>query len=171
MREWDDNDWPLAHLLTFRTYGTWQHGDPRGSIDRYHNKFRGPRVPENPVMHGQHDAKLKSKPVLLDARQRSLVEDAIREVCTFRGWVLLAINIRTNHVHVVVWIGTSKPEAALRDFKAYATRSLRSAGCWKFSHGPWGDGGSKRYLWKESSVGNACEYVIHGQGDDLPDSF
>jgi hypothetical protein len=25
---------PIAFLLTFRTYGTWLHGDPRGSFQR-----------------------------------------------------------------------------------------------------------------------------------------
>ena len=38
--EWDDNEFPLAYLLTFRTYGTWHHGDERGSVDRRSfNKF------------------------------------------------------------------------------------------------------------------------------------
>lgn len=60
---WDDNVFPLAYLITFRTYGTWLHGDERGSIDRYHNTFRGPRVPENPVMQKQQEVKLKSPPV------------------------------------------------------------------------------------------------------------
>ena len=33
----DDNDSPLAlpltYWITFKCYETWQHGDPRGSID------------------------------------------------------------------------------------------------------------------------------------------
>ena len=28
---------PAGHFLTFRTYGTWLHGDARGSVDRFHN--------------------------------------------------------------------------------------------------------------------------------------
>jgi hypothetical protein len=24
---WEENTFPLAYLLTFRTYGTWLHGD------------------------------------------------------------------------------------------------------------------------------------------------
>jgi len=31
---WNDTDLPLAHLITFRCYGTWRYGDERGSIDR-----------------------------------------------------------------------------------------------------------------------------------------
>ncbi|MDQ3490280.1 MAG: hypothetical protein M3449_04330 [Acidobacteriota bacterium] len=40
MTTWNDTDIPLAFLTTFRTYGTWLHGDKRGSIDRFHNVFR-----------------------------------------------------------------------------------------------------------------------------------
>ena len=29
--------YPLGFLITFRCYGTWLHGDERGSIDRGHN--------------------------------------------------------------------------------------------------------------------------------------
>ena len=28
---WNDTDTPLAYLITFRSYGTWLHGDERGS--------------------------------------------------------------------------------------------------------------------------------------------
>jgi len=37
---WNDTDTPLAYLITFRAYGTWLHGDARGSIDRFHNRYR-----------------------------------------------------------------------------------------------------------------------------------
>ena len=34
MRDFDENEFPLAYLITFRCYGTWVHGDERGSMDR-----------------------------------------------------------------------------------------------------------------------------------------
>ena len=170
MALWDDNEFPLAYLITFRTYGTWLHGDERGSIDRYHNKFRGPRVPANQTMQIQQGAKLKSEAVTLNAVQRAVVVHAIQHVCLYRGWKICAINVRTNHIHVVVSAAV-RPEKIVRDFKAYATRALRDAQLWSNEHSPWVDGGSKRYLWKENSVQNACEYVVNGQGWDLPDYF
>jgi hypothetical protein len=30
---WNDRDIPLAYLTTFRCYGTWLHGDDRGSVE------------------------------------------------------------------------------------------------------------------------------------------
>ena len=30
----DFKDAPLAYFISFRTFGTWLHGDRRGSVDR-----------------------------------------------------------------------------------------------------------------------------------------
>jgi hypothetical protein len=122
---WNDNDTLVGYLITIRTYGTWLPGDERGSIDRYHNVYRGPRVDPNKVLEDQHRRKLKSEPLTLDPIKRIAVDEAIREVCENRGWTLHAINVRTNHAHSVVSIGIEKPERALNAFKAYGTRKLR----------------------------------------------
>ena len=79
------------------------------------------------------------------------------------------MNVRTNHVHTVVSIGTRKPEIALNAFKANATRKMRESICWINKLSPWADKGSNRYLWNEQSVGRAIEYVLFAQGDELPD--
>ena len=118
----------------------------------------------------RHNAQvLKGQPVTLDASQRQSVEAAIRETCAFRQWHLHAVNARTNHVHTVVSIGLIKPERALTAFKANATRQMRQAGCWRHESSPWTEKGSKRYLWNERSVARAIDYVLYGQGDELPD--
>jgi REP element-mobilizing transposase RayT len=166
---WNDSDEPLAYLITFRTYGTWLPGDERGSIDRYHNVYVGPRAAPNPVMEEQNRKRLKSTPVILSKQQIDAVDAAIREVCRHRNWALQAINVRTNHAHAVAAIGPIKPHRALNAFKAYGTRKMRETGCWRFEHSPWAEGGSKRWLWTEEHVQNACDYVIHGQGNDLRD--
>ena len=105
----------------------------------------------------------------MSATQRASVEHAIRDTCSRRSWDLHAFNVRTNHVHTVVSIGIKKPEIALNAFKANATRQMREDGCWCHAHSPWVDKGSKRHLWNERSVQLAIEYVLYGQGDDLPD--
>jgi hypothetical protein len=72
-------------------------------------------------------------------------------------------------VHTVVSIGVKKPELALNAFKANATRQMREDGCWWMAHSPWVDRGSKRYLWNESSLEKAIDYVLYRQGDELPE--
>jgi REP element-mobilizing transposase RayT len=166
---WNDTDIPLAHLITFRCYGTWLHGDERGSVDPEHNVYKQPYAAAN-VKRNQHNrTMLKSEPVVLDAARRDSVEAAIRDTCLHRKWTLRAVNVRTNHAHVVVSIGVKKPQVALNAFKANATRQMREDGCWPFAYSPWVDKGSCRYLWNERSVERAIDYVINGQGDELPD--
>ena len=106
----------------------------------------------------------------LSEARRTAVEIAIRGVCAHRGWVLYAINVRTNHVHAVV-SAACKPEKILNDFKAYATRGMRAAGLWKRATTLWAEKGSRRYLWKEKSVARAIDYVLHHQGNDLLPDF
>ena len=166
---WNDTDVPLAHLITFRTFGTWLHGDLRGSVDRNNNIFGAPRLDHTPARKDHVRSLLKREPVLLDAARRSSVEIAIRETCTIRSWELLAINVRTNHAHIVVAIGSLKPDAALIAFKANATRQMREDGCWNSDATPWVVKGSRRNLWNERSVARAIDYVLYGQGDELPD--
>jgi REP element-mobilizing transposase RayT len=158
---------PLAYLITFRCYGTWLHGEVRGSIDRRRYHRYGTRdMPPNKKILSDEVRTLKSEPVLLDKRQRAVVDGAIREVCVQRKYSLYAVNVRTNHVHVVV--GTSRtPEIVMNSFKSYATRKLREASLVSADLKPWARHGSTRYLWTEEQLSQGIEYVMFGQGNEL----
>ena len=166
---WNDTDTPIAYLISFRCYGTWLHGDERGSINRFNNAFRSPYIEPNDGWKDRNVAKLKSEPVKLNAAQRKIVETAVREVCEYKNWLLHAINIRTNHGHTVVSTGEVPSRMALNAFKAYSTRHLRAKNLWLFQHSPWADKGSCRMLWNQESLHRAIEYVVNGQGGPLPD--
>lgn len=98
--DFQDRSQPLAYLITFRCYGTWLHGEDRGSVDRRHyNRYGTPDMPANKKIHEDERASLKTS---------AFVTSAIREVCNYRGYTLYAVNARTNHVHSVVSAG-SKP--------------------------------------------------------------
>ena len=165
---WNDTDKPLAYFISFRTYGTWLHGDKRGSIDRFNNRYGSPYLPANETWQRHNGKQMKADPLILGSRERSSVKYAISETCKFRKWDLQALNVRTNHVHSVV-TANRKPELVLNAFKANATRQLREDRLWTQEFSPWADKGSKRRLWNERSVANAIDYVLNGQGDDLPD--
>jgi REP element-mobilizing transposase RayT len=166
---WNNTDIPLAYLFTFRCYGTWLHGDERGSIDRFHNQYKSPYIPPNKRWQGYNTRSLKREPVTLGEDQQRSVEQSIRETCELRQWLLRALNVRTNHVHVVASIGEARPESALNAFKANATRQMRQDGRWPSAASPWADRGSNRYLWNERSVSRALDYVIKGQDGEIPD--
>ncbi len=154
---WNDTDTPLAYFISFRTYGTWLHGDKRGSIDRFHNRFRSPYIPQNEKWRQHNEQRLKAKPLILKARQRKSIETAIRETCNIREWWLQAVNVRTNHVHSVV-SANRKASLVLNALKANATRQLRQDGLWPHSFSPWaekvakGDSGTSGALPKQSTM-------------------
>ena len=164
---YDTNEYPLAYLITMRSYGTWLHGDERGSVNRVLNEYGMPRLRANPTLEKSDAVQMLHSAIVFDARQRPLIEQAIREVCRFRRYRLFAINIRTNHVHSVV-SASCKPELVMNSFKSYATRALREFGVLPGGTKPWSRHGSTRYLWKEWQVEAAINYVNHGQGDALP---
>ncbi len=166
--DFDGDTFPLAYLITFRCYGTWMHGDGRGSVDREeHNVYGTPRIAPNQKLEQADSTSLKHPPVTLDAPQRAAVEEAIREVCEYRGFRLDAVNVRTNHVHAVVAAGY-RPEGVMNAFKSYATRRLRELGLILPGTKMWARHGSTRYLWKPHYVEEAIGYVLYGQGDEPP---
>lgn len=132
----DSDPIPLAYLITFRSYGTWLHGDKRGSTDRFHNVYGKPHLPPSERRRQYERALMSSPRVILNSRQRAAVEQGIRETCKVRMWRLWAFNIRTNHVHSVV-SANCKAWQVLNALKANATRSLRQAGCWRSDVSPW----------------------------------
>lgn len=166
---WNDTDIPLAYLITFRCYGTWLHGDKRGSTNRFRNGFGSSPLPANQDWLQTNTGRMKRDPVKLNAKQRLCIENTIRETCRVLEWGLFAINVRTNHIHVVVSAGDRKAEGVLNALKSYSTRDMRKAGIWRATESPWSDKGSVRRLWNEKHILDAVEYVIDGQGGPLPE--
>jgi REP element-mobilizing transposase RayT len=161
---YEENQFPLAYLLTFRTFGTWLHGDVRWSVGksrrgRRESRLIQPNVPLQEAMAEEMD----QPAVVLNNLQRSAVESAIREVCEHREYSLRAVNARTNHVHSVV-SAQVKPEGIINTFKAYSTRKLRDEHLIARHLKVWSRGRSRRYLWKPRHVLGAIDYVLYSQG-------
>jgi REP element-mobilizing transposase RayT len=135
-------------------------------MDRRHNIYRTPKIAPNHPLQESDLKQLKSTPFALDAKKRSIVEQAVRNVCEHRRYILRGINVRTNHVHIVA-TAAREPEALLEAFKSYSTRELRKSGVISQTLKPWIRHGSTIYLWKERDVAKAIEYVMLSQGDDL----
>jgi REP element-mobilizing transposase RayT len=123
-------------------------------------------MPANRKLAQNEKDQLRNAAIMLNPAQRVVVEKAIREVCRHRGYGLVALNARTNHVHSVVR-ASCKPEHVMEAFKAYATRQLREAGLLDPDIKPWARHGSTPYLWtEEEAIERAVDYVINGQGEE-----
>ena len=159
---YEENPFPLAYLLTFRTFGTWLHGDERKSVGRNGDNIYGmPRIPPKPNLQKAMKKDVERETILSES-QRKVIEEAIAEVCRHRGYLLHAVNARTNHIHAVV-SAQMKPERIIDAFKSYATRRLRKNGLVPRSQKVWSRGRSREYLWKPRSVERAVDYVLNRQ--------
>jgi REP element-mobilizing transposase RayT len=161
-----DVSYPVAYFITWTCYGTWLHGDERGSVDRLQRAYGSPSVKPSRNRLLAARERLKGNPFALTAFARRSVDTAIRETAVRRGWTVVALNVRTNHVHAVV-SGQTRPEAILQAFKAWSTRRLAQAGLVPDGQKVWTRHGSTRYLWTERGVQMACAYVSEGQGPSL----
>jgi len=162
---YDENVFPLAYLLTFRTFGTWLHGDVRESVGRDgRNHYGKPRIQPKPEFESAMKEEMKQAPFILTKPMRRVVESAFKELCNRRGYGLGAVNVRTNHAHVVV-AAQMKPERIADALKAYATKMLREALLISSNTKVWSRGRSRRYLWKLRHLDCAIDYVLYCQGD------
>jgi REP element-mobilizing transposase RayT len=157
---------PLAYLITLRSYGTWLPGDPRGFVDRTHRGYRTPMAGPRPALERVMRAAQRDPPVALEPTGRAVVAEAIRQHCGHRGWSLRALDVRSEHLHVVV-AASGAPERVAIELKAWSTRRLVERGLFEQGRRVWGRGASTRYLWTLDAVEAACRYVCEGRGGPL----
>jgi len=153
-------------LITFRTYGSWLHGDARGSVDRHRNSPTQTRLPPKPAWESYERSRMTMPEVLFTEEQRAVATRAIENLACVRGWHLYATNVRTNHAHVVAGV-TGDVRQAVVAMKSAATVALRAAGLMAADAKVWSRGCSVRRLADVVAVRTACRYVIEGQGEGL----
>lgn len=157
----------IAYLITWRCYGTYLHGD-EGAVDRHNNTYGESRRVKSPRLYQAEREQMYHQPFMLTPRMRELVTTAIEATAMHKGWNLLAVNARSNHVHVVVSTD-GPPEIALTTFKAWSTRSLRKESPSLANEPIWARHGSTRYLFTDDAVTSAIHYVLEQQ--DAPERF
>jgi REP element-mobilizing transposase RayT len=153
---------PIAYLVTLRTYGTWLHGDDRGSQNRLANKWSTPKLAPNRALERAERAAMKHPAVQLGPASRAVLERTFLEVCKHRGWRLAAMNVRSEHAHLVV-SAQCRPELVLASLKAWASRRVYEEGLNPSHQKMWSRHGSTLYLWTASSLQRAVAYVHDGQ--------
>jgi hypothetical protein len=157
----------LGYFISFRTYGSWLHGDDRGSVDLDHNAPGTPMLRPAPARSNFERQLIKHEIITLDEERRFVVDAAIRAVCTFRRWSLHGLNVREQHVHSVV-SAEAAPERVMNDFKSWSTRRMVESGILAPDINAWVRHGSTRYLNTDESFSRATHYTLHEQGPPLP---
>ncbi len=158
---------PLGYLLTWTTFGTHLPGDDRGWVHPAMNEYGTPTGRPDSVLLETCEGVMGGSAYRLGERSRPVVMRAILDHCTHRAWRARAINVRTDHVHMVVSKTDRPPERLLGELKSWATRRLRAAGLAPTDSRLWTREGSTRYLFDEDSVFDSIDYVLFRQGVDL----
>ncbi|MCU1326377.1 MAG: hypothetical protein JWN34_1747 [Bryobacterales bacterium] len=142
------------YLITFSCYGTHLHGSESGSVDRNHNVF-GSRIigAHGDTAAAEHEF-MHQASYEIGASERNEVLQAVKEVCGYRSWLLLAAHVRTTHVHAVLEADV-KPEQVMTAFKSYATRRLNQGKNASGSQKRWSRRGSTRWLFTDEAVRKA----------------
>ena len=156
-------DEPLAYFITFTCYGTWLHGDERGSVDCAHNQYGTEFLPADQEARNQIQSAMREPPYSLDEPRRKIVLRAIIELAKTKKCQLFAVHIRSNHVHIVV--RASQPiERVMNDCKSIASRDLSLAFPDERNRKRWTRHGSTRYLWTIEQLEQKIDYVLNQQG-------
>ncbi len=163
----------VGYFITWATYGSWLPGDSRGWRRRFANRSVDPHrvqpcvlsdgtmAPE-PLLEDWCGSNMTGTEVFLRPNDRKTVEDAILEHCCVRQWGLLAVNARTNHVHMVVQ-AFEKPKVVRDQLKANCTRRLRRQQDPLNSPHTWAKGGDIEFLFDDESLQESVRYVLEAQ--------
>ena len=155
----------LAYFITFSTYGTWLHGTSKGkgSVDREHNQHGMPFVEPDERREVQARDEMKQPAYTMQAAEREIVREEIVALCREKGWQLLALHVRSNHVHVVVAVERD-PGRVMSDMKARASRELTRGGFDDAKRKRWTRHGSTLHLFDEATVAEKIDYTLNRQG-------
>lgn len=152
----------LAYFITWTTYGTWLPGDRRG----WRKTGEGAKTPQ-PLLEDWCRDRMLGDHIVLNKLQREKVEAVCREHAAIRQWAILAINARSNHVHVVVSACSHTAQVVRDQFKANATRVLRQGPDAICADKVWTRGGDCELIDNDDDLQQVIEYVVDGQ-DHVP---
>jgi REP element-mobilizing transposase RayT len=155
-------------FFTWRTYGSWLPG--QDGFVGYYRPVQDRRVIDNvpgepttepiPSLERYAQAAMKGQPILLIAEQAKVILAQLQETAACRGWIIDAVAVMINHVHVVYGVpGDPDPSAMLRDWKSYASRALNRISPKPHEGRWWADSGSTRPLKTEEHRLAAICYV------------
>ncbi len=154
------NDLPLAYHITFETYGTRLHGDPKGTVDRSMNRYGDPIIGSDHKRWIREIELLKFPSVNFDLSHRQYAESLIPSICQTGGWIYHIAAVGVDHIPVLL---TADAEGTVvrKWFKRWLGEELSEK--WPLSTGQtfWSEGGSVKWVWNEDYFHAIHRYILH----------
>ena len=147
---------PIAYHITFGTYGTRLHGDPRATVSRDMNKPGDPIIGSNPSWWKQERDRLNFEPVVFSREQMQYAESQIPLICARGGWKMHQCAVGPDHVHNVLSF-EAPPEAVRRWLKTWLGQAMSAR--WPREGPWWAEGGSIKWVWNEAYFRRVFDYV------------
>jgi REP element-mobilizing transposase RayT len=156
----------LAYHITWGTYGTRLHGDPRGTIDRQHNEIGTPVLGFDEHRWEREKENLKFPPVVLTREQMRFVEELVPVICKRGYWKYHTCAAGPDHVHVVL-TSEHDPETIRRLLKRWLSQEMSKqyplppGAVW------WAECGSIRWIDCDRYFNNATDYVTRQRATSM----
>ncbi len=141
----------IGYMVTWTTYGSWLQGDKRGYVKN------GKILEPSAELEKRNRNSLKYEPVKLNALQKQIVGNAIRNKAEELGQKILALVVYSNHVHLVTRKTLISVEKSVSYYKNAARVALRNKG---FKKRLWSRGYDKRLFFNEEKLKKRIEYVL-----------
>ena len=140
----------VGYMVTWVTYGSWLQGDSRGYVKD------GEVMKKNERLRQDNEARLVKDAVRLGAREKEIVEQAIKNEAVRQNVHLHAIAVCSNHVHVVVGYSGFSIEDIVREFKQAGMAALKQFG---MTGKIWAGKYDKRFCFDIKSLQTRVAYV------------
>lgn len=145
----------LGYMVTWTTYGTWLQGDKRGFVRK------GKILRASTKLEQDNRKRQSSDKVSLTQEQREIVRNSVlREAESIKENVL-AISVRSSHIHTVIEGGGKPISTVVNRFKTAAYYALKECG---FEGKVWTNGYDRRFCFSERELKARVDYVNkHGK--------
>jgi len=151
-------EFPLAYHITFGTYGTRLHGDPRGTVDRRRNRPGDPIVGPNEAWRRMEAGRESHPPIVLSAAQRVYAERAVLSICRRGRWTCEQVACRADHVHVLLSTGRDG-KVVRRWLKRWLGEAMSARWPVPVGQSWWAKGGSVKWVWDAGYLERVAQYV------------
>jgi REP element-mobilizing transposase RayT len=149
---------PHAYHITWGTYGTRLHGDPRGTVERRHNIFGEPIIDHDADWQRIEASQLRFPPRVLTTIQCRYAEGLAEMICQKGGWTLVAFAAAPDHVHVVLQ-ADADGKAIRKWFKRWLGEALSEQWPLKKDQTWWAECGSVKWIFSQDYLERATHYV------------